>query len=194
MKLAIADEIAVPGTIRAAFDSYFKTSELDYYSSSGAVQSERHAASFNKWKEEVAIDTFGADIQYTITNVLENTDTTAKIEVYEWTTVRYQIRGVEEILTMGFGTNHIVHLQKDGSVYMVGTDSYSEINGYEVGYEEDLAVLRQHSDDFLRVGEGYVPTADASIRVANSSYNHSAAGAGNPMFWLQADVRILFSK
>lgn len=140
-----------------------------------------------EWTDELNIDIVWENAEYSVEEVLQETETNIKLLVYEWVWLDYVCDGYDEVETMGFGTNHILNFAKANGELQLISDSYSEITGYEEGTAEELAMLHNkiemdtssmYSDEewneaSLLAGTGY--NASAAI-----SYSETWCGNSNP--------------
>lgn len=71
---------------------------------------------------------------------IEECDVGAKVWLYETVKIDYMFPSEGFGRTMEFGTEHIIQVADNSEIQII-SDTYSEITGYEVGVEEDLAIL-----------------------------------------------------
>lgn len=163
-------------------------SQLMTYNDSGEMS---RIEAVKAWKNELDIELVSVDIIHSIREVISDTETEMQILLYEWVSIEYICNGYDIVETMGFGTDHLLTLLKEGNTYEVISDIYSEIIGYETGTEEELqslyvavekadeAELTSYASEMNEVEPCVTPTSTAYNASLAVSYSNRWCGNSN---------------
>ena len=183
-------------------DSYFEQREQVFMGTGVASYNLVSEAGLNRntyieeWKRSLDISVENASIEYSVLDILNETQEETKLLVYEWVWLDYVCNGYNELENMGFGTYHVITFDKGvGEIELYG-DAYSEITGYETGSNEDLQLLTTEMDMISDVesksaiemqNEGllsrvsYSYNASAAVSYSNTWCGNSSAGSSSSM-------------
>lgn len=136
---AICDDKA----ISTGLDGYFAQRNNEYLDCRDAVNDVDHQNYIRDWASGLSITINSSKISHTVKKILEESDTTVKVLVYEWVMLDYTWHdpdtgeGSDDI--MGFGTDHAITINRESG--NVENDSYIEITEYEHYNDEDLQYI-----------------------------------------------------
>lgn len=181
-----AGNISVSDGVDMFLDEYFAERENEFYGSS-VVQSgcltqnlDDRLNHIDAWLDDLGIVVLNVESSHYVEDTLADTEFMTKLQVYEWVWIDYQWLSNGEIERMGFGTTHILNIAKNDGLVSLVSDSYSELNGYETGTSEDLALLNALKCDNVsgNVESMEIQLSDTeieSMRTAAASYSASSA-------------------
>ena len=185
---AICDDKA----ISTGLDGYFAQRNNEYLDCRDAVNDVDHQNYIRDWASGLSITINSSKISHTVKKILEESDTTVKVLVYEWVMLDYTWHdpdtgeGSDDI--MGFGTDHAITINRESG--NVENDSYIEITEYEHYNDEDLQYIcyeepifddEESVCDNNPVTRSFTPySAAAAVAYSNQWCGQSVAGQASP--------------
>lgn len=146
---AATDELELEEVLSSYFAEreaeFISESEMDVQTYGITMELDRRQV-IEEWKNNLDIEVVNVDISYEVGDVLEENNSEIQFMLYEWVNIEYKCNGYDTVDVMGFGTDHIMTVSKESNELYIISDTYSEITGYEIGAEEELAILNCEND------------------------------------------------
>lgn len=172
-----SEDLGTEMMFAVVLDEYFNQREQAYLNENPSFDTERNLH-IQEWAENLAIQIRDAEVQYTIVDVLQDTDEMTKVEVYEWTWIYYTWVGEDTIRTMGFEITHIMRVSKGSLNAQIMSDSYIDmVTNYEAGTESDLTALHARYSGDNDISQNVAPALVVPEMTINRNYNPAAAVA-----------------